>query len=92
MSTPEVIVPITVALITAVVPATIAALVQIQRLRRENTAQHARNVDALSSNHELLTVIHDDVKDVRSDVKQVRSDLDRHLGEHEATKTFRRVK
>lgn len=85
MNTGDAVVAITVATLTAVVPASIAAVVQVVRLRRENTEQH-------DANHELLTVIHEDVKDVRADVKQVRSDLDRHLGEHEATALYRRVK
>ena len=89
--TAEIAVPIAVATITAS-GAVVAALVQIHRLRRENTEQHDRNVEHLQANHALLTTIHDDVKDVRQDIKQVRSDLDKHLGEHEASKTFRRVK
>lgn len=91
MSPSEIITPIAVASISAF-GAIGAALVQIKRLRRENTEQHARNVKRLDANHELLTAIHDDVKEVRHDVKEVRSDLDRHLGEHEASKAFRRVK
>jgi uncharacterized protein (DUF3084 family) len=92
MNTAEIVVPIAVATITAVIPASIAALVQVRKLRRENTEQHDKNVEHLQANHALLTTIHDDVKDVRQDIKQVRSDLDKHLGEHEATKAFRRVK
>lgn len=85
MNATEIAVPITVALITAVIPATITAVVQVRRLRKENTQQHDQN-------HSLLKTIHEDVKDVRDDVKQVRSDLDRHLGEHDAMKPYRRVK
>jgi hypothetical protein len=91
MNGAEIAVPITAAFVTAS-GAVAAALVQLRRLRRENSEQHDRNMQRLDANHELLSTIHDDVREVRADVKQVRSDLDKHLGEHEAMQPFRRVR
>lgn len=91
MTAAEIVVPITVAFIGAA-GASVAGIVQLVKLRKENTEQHATAVSHIEQTHRMISEMHDDVRDIRSGVQQVRSDLDRHLGEHEAMKPYRRVK
>lgn len=88
MDAAQIVVPICVALITAGIPAAMG----FRKLRRENTEQHSTAIGHIEEQRMILNSIHDDVREVRNDMKQVRSDLDRHLGEHEASKPYRRVK
>ena len=91
MRAADVVVPIIVALITSA-GASLAGIVQLLKFRKENTEQHDTAVERIEHTHKLLGKVHDDVRDIRTNVQQVRSDLDRHLGEHDATSSFRRVK
>lgn len=83
-----VLVPVIVALITAGIPAWVA----VHKWRHENAQQHAQNLDKLTHHNALLERVHLDVHEMKHDVKQVRSDLDRHLGEHDAQQTYKRLR
>lgn len=91
MNAVDAVVPISVAVITAA-GASVAGIVQLVKLRKENTEQHATAVSHIEQTHRMISDMHQDVRDIRDDVQQVRSDLDRHLGEHEAMQPYRRVK
>ena len=88
MDAAQIIVPIIVALITAGIPAAMG----FRKLRRENTEQHSTAIGHIEEQRMILEAIHTDVREIRHDVQGVRSDLDRHLGEHDALKPYRRVK